>query len=91
MKEAELNAYLIDNVGLEGGLNTSVAGGSPQELMIKGSDLEDNTPRFLRHFHEPISNTGLGKTFDSSINWSLRQKGDQEWSWNDAREYYSRL
>jgi hypothetical protein len=87
--EAELNSYLINNLGLEGGLNSSVNGGSPRELMIQGSDNEDNTPRFLRHFHEPITNRGLlNGTFDSSINWSLRAKGEQEWSWNDAREYY---
>jgi len=89
IKEAELNTYLINNLGLEQGLDTSVKGGIPRELMIQGSDSEDEIPRFLRHFHEPITNLGLLKgTFDSSINWSLRAKGDQEWSWNDAREYY---
>ncbi len=89
IKEAELNAYLINNLGLEGGLNASVEGGSPRDLMIQGSDREDNAPRYLRHFHEPITNRGLlNGTFDSSINWSLRAGGDQEWSWNDAREYY---
>lgn len=87
--EAELNSYFINNLGLEGGLNSSVKGGSPRELMIQGSNDEDNPPRFLRHFHEPIANRGLlNGTFDSSINWSLRAKGEQEWSWNDAREYY---
>jgi hypothetical protein len=89
IKADELNAYLINNLGLEGGLDASVKGGSPRELMMQGSDHEDNAPRYLRHFHEPITNSGLlNGTFDSSINWSLRAMGDQKWSWNDAREYY---
>ncbi len=89
INEAELNAYLINNLGLEGGLNASVMGGRPRDLMIQGSGNEDNAPRYLRHFHEPITNRGLlNGTFDSSINWSLRALGDQEWSWSDAREYY---
>ncbi|MDR4461030.1 MAG: hypothetical protein MRJ67_11030 [Nitrospirales bacterium] len=91
--EAELNSYLINNLGLEGGLNANVKGGSPRELMIQGSNDEDNPPRFLRHFHEPIANGGLlNGTFDSSINWSLKsagaQDGEDSFSWNDAREYY---
>ncbi len=91
--EADLNSYLINNLGLEGGLNASVKGGSPRELMIQGSDNEDNPPRFFRHFHEPITNRGLlNGTFDSSINWSLKsagaQDGEDSYSWNDAREYY---
>ena len=85
---SDLNTYLVDNLGLEGGLNASVDGMTAKKWMIEGSEFEDDWPRFFRHFHEPISNTGLGKSFDSSINWSLRQKGEQEWSWNDAREYY---
>jgi hypothetical protein len=91
--EADLNSYLINNLGLEGGLNASVKGGSPRELMIQGSDNEDNPPRFFRHFHEPVTNRGLlNGTFDSSINWSLKsagaQDGEDSYSWNDAREYY---
>nr|MBA3612811.1 hypothetical protein [Nitrospirales bacterium] len=85
---ADLNTFLIDNLGLEGGLNASVNGMTAQKWLIEGSEFEDNWPRFFRHFHEPISNTGLGRVFDSAINWSLSSVGDQEWSWNDAREYY---
>ncbi len=87
-----LNAYLVDQLGLEGGLNAPLPGGTPIELMKEGSNREDEPFRFLRHFHEPITNTGLGKLFDSAINWSLREMGAQDgnssWSWNDAREYY---
>jgi hypothetical protein len=90
--ESNLNTYLVENLGLEGGLNSSVNGMTAQKWMIEGSDLEDGesflSPRPKSHFHEPISNTGLGGLFDSAINWSLSSVGDQEWSWNDARDYY---
>jgi hypothetical protein len=85
---SDLNTFLVNNLGLEGGLNASVDGMTAKKWMIEGSDFEDDWPRFFRHFHEPISNTGLGRGFDSAINWSLSSVGDQEWSWNDAREYY---
>lgn len=88
----ELNGYLENNLGLEGGLNASLPGGSPRKLMKQGSDFEDETPRYLSHFHDPISNSGLGHVFPSVVDWSLFPKGTQfiggSWSWNDAREYY---
>jgi len=90
--EGDLNAYLIDNLGLDGGLNAAVKGGTPRELMIQGSNDEDNSPRFLNHFHNPISNAGITGPGESAINWSLRPQETQWlgefWSWNDAREYY---
>jgi hypothetical protein len=90
--ESHLNAYLIDQLGLEGGLNAALPGGTPRELMKQGSNFEDDIPRFLSHFHEPVSNSGLGHLFPSAIDWSLFPTGTQiiggSWSWNDAREYY---
>ena len=86
--EPELNGYLIENLGLEGGLSAFLLEGSPRELLKQGSDFEDDWPRFFRHFHDPISNTGLGRVFNSAIEWSLLPMGEKEWSWNDAREYY---
>ena len=89
--EADLNTYLINNLGLEGGLNASVKGGTPQELMKLGSNKEDDKGRSLNHFHEPINDKGLELPVlggISAINWSLSGAGDQKWSWNDAREYY---
>jgi hypothetical protein len=89
--EADLNTYLINNLGLEGGLNASVKGGTPQELMKLGSNKEDDEGRSLNHFHEPINDKGLELPVlggISAINWSLSGAGDQKWSWNDAREYY---
>ncbi len=90
--EADLNSYLINNLGLESGLGASVKGGTPRELMIQGSNTEDDGVRFLNHFHYPISNVGLTGPGESAIKWSLRSKEAQWfgefWSWNDAREYY---
>ena len=91
--EGDLNTYLINNLGLEGGLGASVKGGTPRELMIQGSNTEDDGIRFLNHFHEPIENKGSG-IFPgiSAIKWSLAPLGAQfpggKFSWNDAREYY---
>jgi hypothetical protein len=89
--EADPNTYLINNLGLEGGLNASVKGGTPQELMKLGSNKEDDEGRSLNHFHEPINDKGLELPVlggISAINWSLSGAGDQKLSWNDAREYY---
>lgn len=90
--EADLNTYLIKNLGLEGGLNVAVTGGTPRDLMKQGSideDTEAFASRVLNHFHDPLSNHGL---FLSAISWSLAPMGSQfpggDWSWNDAREYY---
>lgn len=87
--EANLDAYLINNLGLERGLNDSVEGGTPRKLMIRGSNTEDDGIRSVNHFHEPLSNQGL-RSFRgiSAVKWSLSDLGEQHWSWNDAREYY---
>jgi hypothetical protein len=87
-----LNAYLVDQLGLEGGLNAPLPGGTPIALMKEGSNMEDAPPRFFSHFHDPLSNSGLGKIMPSAVDWSLFPEGRQmiwgSWSWNDAREYY---
>ena len=93
INEGDLNAYLITNLGLENGLNESLPGGNPRELMIQGSNTEDDGRRPLNHFHEPILNRG-SEIFGgiSAIDWSLSPLGTQspggKFSWNDAREYY---
>jgi hypothetical protein len=91
--EGDLNSYLMNNLGLENGLNESVVGGTPRMLMIQGSNNEDDGLRSLNHFHEPITNSGLnvfGGT--SAIEWSLKpvgaQAGGDSFSWNDARDFY---
>ena len=88
---SKLNTLLVNQLGLEGGLDASINGGTPKALMIQGGDKEDDGARPFGHFHDPISNAGLRPgPFDSSIKWSLQPMGEQKWSWNDAREYYSK-
>ncbi|MDH4360745.1 MAG: hypothetical protein OEW33_08405, partial [Nitrospirota bacterium] len=57
--ESTLNAYLINNIGLEGGLNESVGGITARQWMIEGSEFEDEERRPRSHFHDPISDAGL--------------------------------
>lgn len=83
----KLNSYFIDKLGLEGGLNTIVNGKTVFLWMVEGSETEDDGLRAGRHFHDPISNSGIA-IFNSSVDWSLEPVGTQKWSWNDAREYY---
>ena len=95
VNEGDLNAYLINNLGLEDGLNESLPGGTSRELMIQGSNTEDDGRRPVNHFHEPIENKGSGFLGGiSAIDWSLAPLGSQfpggQFSWNDARDYYFR-
>ncbi len=89
-----LNAYLIDNLGLESGLNEVVDEKPVRQWMIEGSDFEDDLPRPLNHFHDALNNRGINSVFGgvSAIDWSLAairaQDGEDSFSWNDAREYY---
>jgi hypothetical protein len=72
------------------------------DWMAKGAELEDSTPRYLNHFHNPIEetpwdNAGLNDTIYSgmsSLLWAqngaaqggLLQGGD--WSWQKVRQIY---
>ncbi len=58
--EGDLNRYLMNNLGLEDGLNESVVGGTPRELMKQGGSSERGWPLDpVNHFHNPISSSGL--------------------------------
>lgn len=86
--EFNLNGYLTENVGLEGGVYESVSGMTGRQWIVEGSEFEDEGRRPRSHFHDPVYQDGLGGIFDSVIDWSLQPVGMQKWSWNDAREYY---
>ncbi|MFQ5804255.1 MAG: hypothetical protein ACE5JQ_15300, partial [Candidatus Methylomirabilales bacterium] len=66
-------------------------GRSAIDWIAEGSRREDAllpTPRFLRHFHNPLrpwSEAGFG-LFQSSILWG--QNLEQDWSWSQVRRYY---
>jgi hypothetical protein len=93
IKAGVLSTYLINNLGLESGLNEVVDKKTVRQWMIEGSDFEDNLPRPRHHFHDALNNRGLeaGLRGESAIDWSLAAVGEQSfgpYSWSDAREYY---
>jgi len=94
IKAGVLNTYLIENLGLEGGLDEVVDKKTVRQWMIAGSDFEDNSSRPLRHFHDALNNRGLEAALSgmSAVDWSLAavgaQDGEDSFSWNDAREFY---
>jgi hypothetical protein len=57
-----------------------------------GSILEDNAPRFVNHFYNPLNGNGLTRVFPPgipSLTWALLPAGTlgQDYSYNDARAY----
>jgi len=93
IKAGILDTYLKENLGLESGLQEVVGKKTVRQWMIEGSDFEDNSPRFLNHFHDALNNRGLEAALSgmSAVDWSLAAVGEQSfghYSWNDAREYY---
>jgi hypothetical protein len=83
--------FLRGDLGLLRGLQESFQGKSVFAWIGEGAIREDDmfpTPRFLRHFHDPLKpwdKAGLGE-FDSSIRWM--QRNDQKWSWQAVRHAY---
>lgn len=66
-----------------------------RDLINDGSIYEDEFPRSLSHFYNPIINAGLSQG-DTSPDWALEDNGDidpvknghQHYSYKDALEYY---
>jgi hypothetical protein len=59
------------------------------ELTELGSISEDEEPRYLRHFYDPINEVGLSRIsghFEAAISWGY-QSSDNLYSWTKAREY----
>ena len=60
------------------------------KLVRQGANFEDNIPRFLNHFYDPINNSGLG-VMNTSPGWALEDTaddGEQAYSYKDARQYF---
>jgi len=54
-----------------------------------GSFAEDNDPRYLKHFYDPIYEVGLSHLvghFETALSWGY-QSPDNEYSWTKAREH----
>lgn len=89
----DVNPYLINNLGLEGGLNSSIDGLTPTQWMMEGSELEDGENINFSSFSSAInSGLSIGRPLnhfhqpisnsglagnDSAIYWSLTPLGQQ--------------
>jgi hypothetical protein len=95
-----LNTYLINNIGLEKGVNESFNSFMAWEWISKGGHFEDKPPwtvpylRSFNHFHDPLvplANAGYWPG-ESAILWSQQDAGSQwiggYYSWHDARKYF---
>jgi len=85
---------LRSGLGLAEGLETTIRGQRLLDWLAQGARREDDFPRFLNHFHNPLapewSQAGLGGSVgQSSVLWgqNTAQSGPS-WSWQDARRYY---
>ncbi len=91
---SEANQVLSGALGLGDGLDSTVVGQSLSLWLTQGARREDNIPRPLNHFHNPLaadwSQAGfLGNVGQSSILWG--QSASQSfpsWSWQDVRQAY---
>ena len=76
------------------GFDTNVQGKAIEEWIVDGEDREDNVPRFLNHFHNPLasnwSDAGLGGSVgQSAILWAQNPaQSAPSWSWRDVRQTY---
>ncbi len=72
--------------------NTEGADRNISELIGDGAKFEDNFPRSLNHFFDPLNDRGLGGVNLKSPDWALEDKADlgaqQEFSYKDARQYF---
>ena len=58
------------------------------EWVRQGTGLEDDQPRFVNHFHNPLAKwteAGLRRRYFSSIRWG--QVATNEWSWSRVRDH----
>jgi len=85
------NNYLKYRLGIENGVYSSVHGMSIRKHIEQGSIKEDDPFRYLNHFYNPISNSGLAD-FDfpytglSSFSWA--DDATNSYSWKQLREYH---
>ena len=93
-RRSVVDQLLKDDLGLAEGLLTSSHGKTLERWLIDAGALEDNFPRFLNHFHNPLasawSQAGLGGSVgQSSVVWAQnRSQSAPSWSWQDAQESY---
>ena len=89
-----VDQVLRDNLGQGDGLGLRIRGQRLIEWLAQGARREDDFPRFLNHFHNPLasdwSQAGLGGSIgQSSILWGQNtSQSAPSWSWQNARQNY---
>ena len=85
---------LQDELGFADGFRTAAHGMSLAGWLVEGAMREDDFPRFLNHFHNPLatawSQAGVGGSVgQSAILWAQNpSQSAPSWSWQDARQSY---
>ena len=93
-KRSIVDRLLKDDLELEKGLRTTIRGKALEDWLAGGGAREDDFPRFLNHFHNPLasdwSQAGLGGAVgQSAILWAQNpSQSAPSWSWQDARRLY---
>ena len=91
---SQADDILGNHLGVTDGLSSIAQGFSLGFWLGEGAKREDNTLRFLNHFHNPLaagwSQAGLlGSVGQSSILWGQNtSQGFPGWSWTDVRQWY---
>lgn len=88
-----LQKYLMDNLGYAD-ISKPVNGTPIIKWFENAGKQEDAIPRFLNHFHDPLSNKGFKGLYDPAPLWAQKAVGEQwiggAYSWQDARNYFYR-
>jgi hypothetical protein len=91
---SSVDLILQEDLDLAGGLRTTIRGKSLANWLSDAADSEDDFPRFLNHFHNPLATgwteAGLGGSVgQSAILWAQNpNQSAPSWSWQDARHTY---
>ena len=89
---AGFHSYLRDQAGFLRGSQASFGEQNAVEWVAEGGEKEDDDLRFLKHFHDPLSDWSTAGLFfivtrhASSAVWL--HDANQEWSWPRARGYF---
>jgi hypothetical protein len=92
--QSATDQILKEDLGLEAGILTKIRAKPLEDWLNDGAANEDDIPRFLNHFHNPLasnwSQAGLGMSVgQSAILWAQNpSQSAPGWSWQDVRQAY---
>jgi hypothetical protein len=93
-RRSTVDRTLKEELGLPEGLLTSIRQQTLERWLSDAGASEDDFPRFLNHFHNPLASTwtesGLGGSVgQSAVLWAQNpSQSAPSWSWQDARRTY---